>query len=581
MMSSTRLIFAASLLGQAWAGGSFLAVSKINVEDLEAELLSELSVNASDHHLIALEGEPRPLFATMPKERDGTLSHKVVRYVLQRFFAHKHGWYIRGLEPNAAAVPAPALNASDATAASSEMQDWAPAYLQSFLEKLTPGHGFSLRELAIFAAALQDLIHKEEKGHLLQAYASLDHPTSGSLAPKAAFDVLETYMMIYMLRGNWTAQMATHVERLMQLFSKKVSHWEDTLKWLKQLVDETATGNDAGLDFDTALNQVAKIGDRFGAFNNGECGRLKADLLVNESAKPGRIRLVDFYQMGLQGAWQFNEKIDFLRDIGVLDETDPSTPLVILPNYVQSRSNCLAVSDFYAVCCPNECESLMQHVEGEVVSATARTSHVAKIVARLSSPTVTAPRTLSRGLMQRLQDIAAKHGGVIPIHGRLFGLWMHHAFPRECPFPHASGTTSFQTAEEWMLKTGQTDSTLTKNEVLAEVASDSCRLLPKGVDCGHKDRKENVAAHIEENEELPWDSSEELLVVRESSAVERVTGTIKQMQPVHDLVFWCALSALISGFTLLLKTTAVGKRLSLWAGVPLSTAATKTDRCFA
>merc|ERR1719506_2316314 len=210
--------------------------------------------------------------------------------------------------------------------------------------------------------------------------------------------------MIYMLNGNWTAQMASQVPRLRQLFSKKVSHWDETLDWLRQLLKEstTSSGESGKLDFDGATGLVAEIGNRFASFNTAECGRLKSALITTESAKPGRVRLVDFYKMGLQGAWEFNEKIDFLRDIGTLDESDPSTPLVILPNYVQSRTNCLGVSSFYAVCCPNECESLMQHLENEIATSTARPSRIAKIVSKLSSATVQAPRTLSKVLMQRL-----------------------------------------------------------------------------------------------------------------------------------------------------------------------------------
>merc|ERR1719198_1881440 len=129
----------------------------------------------------------------------------------------------------------------------------------------------------------------------------------------------------------------------------------------------------------------------------------------------------------------------------------------------------------------------MRHLESVIVSSTARPSLIARTVSKLSSPTVSAPRTISKQLMQRLQDIASHHGGEVPLHGRLFAQWMHHAFPRECAYPHAAGTTSAQTADEWMLKTGQADSTLTKEELEAEVASDTCRLLPKGVDCdGHK-----------------------------------------------------------------------------------------------
>lgn len=49
----------------------------------------------------------------------------------------------------------------------------------------------------------------------------------------------------------------------------------------------------------------------------------------------------------------------------------------------------------------------------------------------MASDTVAAPRELSEGLRVRLQEVAALHGGKVPIHGRLFAQWMHHAFPRE------------------------------------------------------------------------------------------------------------------------------------------------------
>merc|ERR1719205_191711 len=44
-------------------------------------------------------------------------------------------------------------------------------------------------------------------------------------------------------------------------------------------------------------------------------------------------------------------------------------------------------------------------------------------------------------MRRRLDSISEQHGGSIPIHGRLFLQWMHHAFPNECPYPHAPGTS--------------------------------------------------------------------------------------------------------------------------------------------
>merc|ERR1719443_2421574 len=47
--------------------------------------------------------------------------------------------------------------------------------------------------------------------------------------------------------------------------------------------------------------------------------------------------------------------------------------------------------------------------------------------------------------MSKLDSVASRHGGRVPLHGRLFAQWMHHAFPNECPHPHVSGTTAPKT----------------------------------------------------------------------------------------------------------------------------------------
>merc|ERR1719491_2028090 len=39
--------------------------------------------------------------------------------------------------------------------------------------------------------------------------------------------------------------------------------------------------------------------------------------------------------------------------------------------------------------------------------------------------------------------------GHVPIHGRLFMQWMHMVYPRECAFPHMSGTTKQVAPEAW------------------------------------------------------------------------------------------------------------------------------------
>jgi len=50
----------------------------------------------------------------------------------------------------------------------------------------------------------------------------------------------------------------------------------------------------------------------------------------------GRVTLADFYKAGLSDVWQFNEKPDYLRSLGALDESTKDDPKVLVPNYVSS-----------------------------------------------------------------------------------------------------------------------------------------------------------------------------------------------------------------------------------------------------
>merc|ERR1719493_280115 len=82
----------------------------------------------------------------------------------------------------------------------------------------------------------------------------------------------------------------------------------------------------------------------------------------------------------------------------------------------------------------------MARLERDIADSVASAEKVAELVATLPSDTVSAPRNISVPMRRRLDDIAGRHGGSIPLHGRLFAQWMHHAFPNECPFPHMSGS---------------------------------------------------------------------------------------------------------------------------------------------
>merc|ERR1740121_3223966 len=98
---------------------------------------------------------------------------------------------------------------------------------------------------------------------------------------------------------------------------------------------------------------------------------------------------------------------------------------------------------------------------------------IAELVANLPSESVSAPRELPAQLLARLGEIAAHHGGEVPLHGRLFAQWMHHAYPLECMYPHESGTALPQTAEEWMERTGEQTQEASAEEMQRQVEADT------------------------------------------------------------------------------------------------------------
>merc|ERR1719181_2376555 len=93
------------------------------------------------------------------------------------------------------------------------------------------------------------------------------------------------------------------------------------------------------------------------------------DHLLNAElpGSPGRVRLAEFYQISKQvGNGMFSESQGYLRELGALDESDPANPRVLAANYINGPSNCLASSNYYSVCCRDECENLLSNLENEL-----------------------------------------------------------------------------------------------------------------------------------------------------------------------------------------------------------------------
>merc|ERR1719197_533688 len=280
--------------------------------------------------------------------------------------------------------------------------------------------------------------------------------------------------------------------------------WDETQLWLRDVEQNVAYGRRArgnpfvmgALPFEEAGRIMDDVHDRYGKWQHSECMDMKERLLALEDTRgSGRVSLAAFYSGRHNEEWQFSESVDYLRQLGALDESDPKRPRVIVPNYIGGPYNCLASAGLYDVCCISECEALMGELDRQIAAPTALPAQVASAVSQISSSSVDAPRNLTATLLDRLDEVSSRNGGSVPLHGRLFAQWMHHAFPNECPYPHVSGSTAPKRPDEWMAER-QEDPVIS-----AEERSQ------------HTERHSGIARPASEEGEplLQWDAEEELI----------------------------------------------------------------------
>merc|ERR1719408_600102 len=159
--------------------------------------------------------------------------------------------------------------------------------------------------------------------------------------------------------------------------------WPETQQFLREVYKSGAPKRDY-VYFSEMKNVIAEIGERYGRFQDVECRQLKDLLVASEDPSvggAGRVRISDFYKKALnEGKWMFSESVDYLRQLGALNESDASNPRVIIPNYISSPTNCVASSAYYSVCCLDECESILARIEEVLGSPEATPSAIAALV---------------------------------------------------------------------------------------------------------------------------------------------------------------------------------------------------------
>jgi hypothetical protein len=388
-----------------------------------------------------------------------------------------------------------------------------PRYIEELFEERLHGKGFGLHELAVFTATIERLAAEEAVERLRGAYSIMKVSEDASVSSEQMDRLMEAYMMVTVLgQGNLSAMTTTEYDEALSDMKDRYSSWTEVQEFAKQIRRDivyapwTLFSSSDMYTFATSKRVVEELGKEFGKFQDRECQAMKSSLLKVEERRSGRVRLGSFYEQSMDDAARFSETKDYLRELNALDEFEKNRPRVIISNYIVSSSNCIGGNGFYSVCCADECEGILSHVEHYIGGPSALPKRIASIVSALPSSTVPANRQLSESLMKHLNMVAKQHHGRVPLHSRLFQQWLHHAYPRECPMPSPMGKLRPMSESEWLA---------TKNQSIT-ASEEEMKQAIKDQE-GNMTEEEEALSEIgrEELEDLPWTTEEELVVVQE------------------------------------------------------------------
>lgn len=427
---------------------------KSKIETQLTELLgSEQNAHApfsrARSRLAAIESATWQTFQALPKNNLGRLAPPAVRYIVHNFFAKEHGWLISGLEPHGHRP-----NASEVHAAS-VLQDRAPALVEALLEDRRSDSGLVLGDIVAMIAVLERLIFDESLTLLEAAYTLNGKSVYEDLDEDALHEVLQSYLLVF---AQGRKADLSNVARHQAYKEAQRYNRPEIREYEHDAVLNFAYGNrhvtnpfvPRRYTLQEAAEIVGDLAERYGKWQNADCSAMKEHLMELDPTGFGRVPISAFYAEDPQSAYHFSESVDYLRKTGALDESGLGSPKVLAANYMLGPSNCIGVSDYYSVCCLNECDSLLNELERQVQASAVAPERLLVLASQLSSASVDAPRKLPSLLVEKMHAIASRHGGEVPLHGRLFAQWLHYAFPFECPYPSLSQSPLALTPSEWL-----------------------------------------------------------------------------------------------------------------------------------
>lgn len=372
-------------------------------------------------NLADLERRLLPVWRSLPKDGDDRVERTLLRHLVHRYFRQRYSFIIRGFEESRPAN-------DSAWAVEQTLSERLPGHIEAALG--TTGKGFALPDAVRIVAMLEELILDQEVSLLDEAYSLSLFPKGATVDENQLMKIMEIYLDLW-------------------LQHERLPHWRAVLDFVRGEARALAfrrrsakRGGGLALSgqytFDDAREVVKSITTSIGSFFEPVCRAVLQDPLERMDPRgTGRVPLAKFYE----ASKSFSESLEHLRAAGSLDESG-RTPQVLIANYVLGTSNCYVATSHYMVCCASSCESIHSDLEQAIGGALAEPEELLALVSNMSDLAAwdATYDAVPSSLVKQLREIADVHGGKVPLHGRLFAQWLHHAFPRDCPFPHKAGT---------------------------------------------------------------------------------------------------------------------------------------------
>mmetsp|Transcript_70516 Transcript_70516/g.153162 ORF Transcript_70516/g.153162 Transcript_70516/m.153162 type:complete len:582 (+) Transcript_70516:93-1838(+) len=434
-----------------------------------------------EHQMMEIYAKLVPTWKSLPKNPSGKVNKRSVFYVVHRYFMQSYSINIIGLDSVAG-------NTSFADLL--DINRFAPRYVQELLDGENLVDGYAMEDAVAMVVVIEHFISNSGREILDHVYAK--RKVEARVSQETLAPVVENFMIRWMLSSspNVMRTMENEAERRMSTFEEWaaiVGHISGAIQRFEHAGDASGRSGpgkwnpmDRRFSFEDTHAVVDGMVKSFGDFWNPVCSSVKEKLKEMDSGSTGRVSLSKFHKSAFGGEWRFGESTDYLRTLGALDESSAwHGPRVIIPNYLQSASNCIVSTSSYRVCCKNECEDYMDALEAAVGGPLAEPEHLLALVGEFAAENDEGGQ-LPSSLRSQLMNIAEANNGRVPLHGRLFAQWLHYAFPYECPFPHVVGTVESVTPEEFGTRSLASRAELQinlKSEIPAEAALKNLSLV--------------------------------------------------------------------------------------------------------